>query len=282
MISPLLKTAAISACLIAGIAPHSFAQINEGGWQALESFDPDRVSPDASAPSSDGWIELDSSFTATPPSENPLTGDSWTVIEDELAASSASMIAPNTTLAAGELVDITVANVDSLSGAYRISTLGTLVLPLIGSVDVAGLSAQELETRLEQLYGVDYLVDPEITVGTRDKIIGDTQLKGLINRPGTISMTSVKSLADILTEGGGVNGDPAQLEAIILRDVGIGIKARRVTLERINQIETPGPTILPGDIITIAKRSEPYVIKAESEKYPLLNHVLNGGSLTRF
>ena len=280
-----LALAAATLFSAAALAPHGHAQTPSDGWVALESLN-ETAAP--SPASNNGWVALDElpssgSEISSSPLAAPNTPDnSWTSIDDDLSAVTASMALTDGRLNAGDLVDISVAQDDDLGGAYRISSLGTLVLPLIGSVDAAGLSPQELEEKLEQLYGIDYFVNPEITVSSREKIIGAVEIKGLINRPGAVSLTTVESLADILMKGGGVSGARSELDAIILRDIGIGIKARRVSLAAISANGEPGPTILPGDDITILKRETLPTIKDDSGQFPLLDMVLNGGSLPNF
>jgi len=121
-----------------------------------------------------------------------------------------------------------------------------------------------LAAQLEQLYAIDYLVNPKISVTPRARIIGTANLKGLINRQGPLPMTAVVSLADILAQAGGVMGPRNELDAIILRSVDIAVKARRIPLAAISLTQSPGPTILPGDQITILKREKLPVIKDES------------------
>lgn len=306
-LTPLILTAALSAAS----GPSAHAQSNtegwipienlssgspannratrpaQDGWQALEDFDPDAggASGPASMPpqESDGWQPLDSGFpegdALTVPQTRP---EPWRVIEEDIAAASADINLPNGFLAAGDMIDIQVANVDSITGAYRISDLGTLALPLIGSVQAAGLTADALSRQLEQIYAIDYLVDPKITITPRARVIGAVTLKGLINRSGPVQMTAVESLAAILEKAGGVSGARDDLDAIILRNVDIAIRARRVSLAGISLSELPGPTVLPGDQITILRREKLPEIKDDSGQYPLLDRVLNGGSLRNF
>ncbi len=291
-------TITLAALFSAAILPAAHAQSNDDGWRPLESVSPSSPSNDgwqpiedlgapprgAAAPRDDGgWQSIDDFPSVGDPSAPPQSSpEPWTVIEDDLAAASVDINLPDGFLAANDMIDINVVNVDSITGAYRISEYGTLVLPLIGSVQAAGLTADVLSRQLEQLYSVDYLVDPKITITPRARVIGSVTLKGLINRSGPIQMTAVESLAAILDKAGGVNGAREDLDAIILRNVDIAIRARRVALAEISASGLPGPTILPGDQITILQREKLPEIKDDSGQYPLLNRVLNGGSLRNF
>ena len=259
---------------------------SDDGWRDLETLEP--LSPAAAPSPSDGWVDLESSGQGSPSTREPSIitpvddPNDWIYIEQDLEVVTSDMTLPTGRLAAGEIVDIAVKDAESLSGAFKISSIGTLVLPLIGAVAVEGLSAIELEAQLEALYAVDYLVDPEITVSARAKVLGDVTLKGRVTRPQSLSMTSVESLAKVISRSGGLSGDPAELDAIILRSVSDTIRARRVSLAALDETNAPGPTILPGDQITILTREKLPEIKDETGDFPLLETVLNGKALPNF
>lgn len=230
----------------------------------------------------DGWQDLDSLNTEVNAVEatQPQNDEQWHDIDDEIAALNSDIALPSSVFTAGDLIDITVRDADSLSGEFRISPLGTLTLPLIGSVKAAGLEAAQLEEILESLYAADYLVSPQITITTREKIIGQVALKGLINRAQSVPVTSVTSLASIIAKAGGVRGELARLDAIILRPIGKMVRAQRIALDGLDESKKPGPRVLPGDTITILSRTALPEMKDESGRYPLLNRVLSGGSLS--
>lgn len=288
------------------LAAPAIAQSGNDGWQDLEELTPQSSASPAAPDANDGWQELESYEGQTSSSsEAPVNGASsdgwqdieslvpdpntaaessseWIDIENELAAASTDLSFPTAVLSAGDLIDITVARADDINGAYRISSIGTVFLPLIGSVNAVGLSPAELEDKLEQLYGVDYLVNPKITVATREKIIGQVSFEGLISRTGPVSLTPVDTLATLLSKAGGVSAESANLDAIILRKIENTVSARRVSLNEIVEGDTRGPTILPGDQIRILDRGALPKIKEESGKYPLLDKVLSGGTLRNF
>jgi protein involved in polysaccharide export with SLBB domain len=71
---------------------------------------------------------------------------------------SSPRIAPN------DLVKIEVAHADELSAEGRVSEKGTILMPLIGEVDIGGLAPREAEGRIADILGRDYLQDPRVRV----------------------------------------------------------------------------------------------------------------------
>jgi polysaccharide export outer membrane protein len=61
-------------------------------------------------------------------------------------------------------VKIEVAHADELSAEGRVSEKGTILMPLIGEVDIGGLTPREAERRIADILGRDYLQDPRVKV----------------------------------------------------------------------------------------------------------------------
>lgn len=302
-ITSFFSSFALSAVSLSLVCVPAFAQ-SSGGWQDLDSLvPPDAVQPStersgdgwqdlgdyetppsepaAARPRSDGWQDLES-FPAEPAVGATTRSSDWIDIENDIAAVRPQISRPTAVLSAGDLIDISVAHADSLGGAYRISSIGTLYLPLIGSVDAAGLSPDALETKLEQLYAVDFLIDPNVTVTTREKIIGNVKLEGLINRPGPVSLMASDTLSSLLTKGGGVTGVPFSLDAIILSSSNNRVTAKRVPLRGIATGDVTDVAIFPGDQITVLQREQLPAVKNSNGSYPLLDTVLSGRSLRTY
>ena len=253
----------------------------DGGWRDLDSYEPAPSKPSAPRPRSDGWQDLES-FPEESVGGARSSSSGWIAIDEDIAAVRPQSLRPTTVLSAGDLIDISVAQTDSLGGAYRISSIGTLFLPLVGSVDAAGLTPNALETKLEQLYAEDYLVDPNVTVTTREKIIGNVELAGLVNRQGPVSLMASDTLASLLTKGGGVTGAPFRLDAIILSNSNSRVTAKRVSLRGLETGNVTDVVIIPGDHITVLQREQLPTVKNNNGSYPLLDTVLSGRSLRTF
>ncbi|HET6427655.1 MAG TPA: polysaccharide biosynthesis/export family protein, partial [Phycisphaerae bacterium] len=71
-------------------------------------------------------------------------------------------------LGAGDLVDVSILELMAPGQAYgtrqRISQMGQISLPYVGTVKCAGLTARGLEEKLADLLEPDYLSDPQVSV----------------------------------------------------------------------------------------------------------------------
>src|SRR3982750_505358 len=67
-------------------------------------------------------------------------------------------------LSGGDRVRVVVFGNSSLGGEFTIDGSGTIALPLIGEVDVRGLTSSQLQTRIVSKLGDGYLKDPRVAV----------------------------------------------------------------------------------------------------------------------
>ena len=68
----------------------------------------------------------------------------------------------------GDVLKITVYGHDDLSRAAVVAPDGRMPFPLVGDIEVGGLTPTELEARLRQTLGKDYLVDPQVSVAVQE------------------------------------------------------------------------------------------------------------------
>jgi polysaccharide export outer membrane protein len=107
----------------------------------------------------------------------------------------------------GDVLDIAVFEVDELSKPATVGPRGTLVLPLLGEVDAAGLTPLEIAARLETLYGESLLHDPQISVAVRDYRSQPVSVVGAVERPGIYQLQGRRRLLEVLAMAGGLAND---------------------------------------------------------------------------
>lgn len=75
-----------------------------------------------------------------------------------------------------------------LATQTRILKSGEVVLPLIGSVRIAGLSVSEANDEIRNLYAQKYLVDPKVALTVDEYSQDFISVIGAVNKPGQFSM----------------------------------------------------------------------------------------------
>lgn len=118
------------------------------------------------------------------------------------------------TLRPNDTIRLAVYEEPDLSVQVRILKTGQASFPLIGSVEVGGLSVAAAAARIRDLYAKDYLVDPKLTLTVDEyatefiSVIGAVKSPGPIPMPvaGRLDVASAMATAGGLTENADVNG----------------------------------------------------------------------------
>ena len=113
------------------------------------------------------------------------------------------------TLGAGDTINLDIFQVEEYSGDYPVLVDGTISLPLVGRVDVRGLSLKETSEAVSKEYAT-YLKRPIITVGLvtpRPLRIG---ISGEVDNPGAYEVALTEenpqfpTVTDMLEQSGGI------------------------------------------------------------------------------
>lgn len=114
-----------------------------------------------------------------------------------------------------DLLDITVFEDDKLNKTVRVSSQGNVTLPLIGTLRVKGLTANELEKEIRELLGEKYLQNPNVSVFIREYRNQRIAVMGAVEKPGVFDITGQRTVLDMLGMAGGLKDDAGQMLFLI-------------------------------------------------------------------
>jgi polysaccharide export outer membrane protein len=117
------------------------------------------------------------------------------------------------------VLDIAVFDNDDLSRLPTVQTNGSISLPLLGEVQVAGLTVAEVRRKITNLLAKDYLRNPQVEVKVREFQSQFVSVVGEVNSPGRKPIRGRMRLVDALLESGGFK-DSASAEVLITRTDG--------------------------------------------------------------
>ena len=120
-----------------------------------------------------------------------------------------SQTAPTTAgyrIGAMDVLDISVFQVPELTKSVQVADTGTINLPLIGEVAVAGKTAQQVERELTTKLGAKYLQNPQVTVYVKEYNSHQVTIQGEINKPGVFPLKGTTSLLQLIALAGGFRG----------------------------------------------------------------------------
>ena len=162
----------------------------------------------------------------------------------------------------GDVIEVAVYGNDDLSRIPTVQTNGSISLPLLGEVQVAGLTIAEVQRKITNLLDKDYLVNPQVEVKVRDYNSQYVSVVGEVNSPGRKPLRGRTRLIDLLSEAGGFK-PTASAEVMITRTEGKFEGGQKSITVRITRSASPSMQDLVnlelplknGDIITAFPKS---------------------------
>jgi len=111
-------------------------------------------------------------------------------------------------IGAGDLVKVSVFDVESLDRTIRVTDSGTMTLPLIGTLHVAGLTERGLEAAIAKQLEAKYLQNAQVSVFVQEYNSQRVAVLGAVMKPGQYSLSRDRtSILDMISEAGGLARD---------------------------------------------------------------------------
>ena len=150
-------------------------------------------------------------------------------------------------IGAKDLIEITVFNLAELSQTVRVSEDGSVTLSLLGKVEVAGLTAQELEKRLAGLLDQQYTKEARVTVFIRE--YQKIAILGAVGRPGMYELVGPTTLLQAIAQAGGLTAQ-AMNEIYVYR-TGPDGKQERIVIVLEDGNPEMNIELKPKDVLTV-------------------------------
>jgi polysaccharide export outer membrane protein len=172
---------------------------------------------------------------------------------------------PDYALGPEDEISITVWDHPDLTRKARINIDGKISFPLIGELQVTGLSQLQVEKKLREMLADGYIVDPQVSVQVTEYRSQKIFVIGEVNSPGAYPLTRKTLLVEAIAMAGGVKpeadqeimivrpkekvgvqtpllpdqADPSELIKVRLRDVLEGVRSQNVQVLNLDTIFIP-------------------------------------------
>jgi polysaccharide export outer membrane protein len=152
-----------------------------------------------------------------------------------------------------DLLELKVFDLKELDQTVRVADDGSITLPLLGRLEVAGLTKGDLEKLIARMLEAKYVRDPQVTIFVKEYESRKVAVSGAVKKPDTYEMLGEKTLLEMISMAGGLDKDLGR-EIIVFRQVEDGSTQRlAVDLERLVYDADPALNlpVSPGDIIYV-------------------------------
>ncbi len=158
-------------------------------------------------------------------------------------------------LVIGDVVELNVFREPDLTTQATIARDGTVQLPLVREVKLAGLTIRDAREVLRGLYDKAFLVDPQVFLNVVKYAERKFTIMGQVARPGSYELQGGErmDLLEAIGLAGGFTRIANRGRVIIQRRTGGEVSAIRANAKRMSEGKEPPIEIQPGDVITVSE-----------------------------
>lgn len=121
-------------------------------------------------------------------------------------------------LGSGDLLEISVFDIPELSKIrVRVASEGQITVPLVGSVNAGGKTAEELEEALVTSLATKYVRNPQVNVFVIEHHSHRISVLGSVKKPGVFEVSGPRSLVDMLAMAEGLTEQADQTVYLMRR-----------------------------------------------------------------
>jgi len=158
-------------------------------------------------------------------------------------------------IGAGDVIQVDVFGLPELTRETRVLLDGSIAMPLLGEIQVAGLDLREAERTIASLLTQRQLVnDPQVSILVKEYESRGISIQGAVSKPGVYQMVESKSLLEMIGRAGGLQSSVRPGTSIIVLRESEGTQ-ERIAIDALRLVEQ-GDLALnlllqPGDVVMV-------------------------------
>jgi polysaccharide export outer membrane protein len=158
-------------------------------------------------------------------------------------------------LVIGDVVELNVFREPDLQTQATIARDGTVQLPLIREVKLAGLTIRDAREQLRGLYDKKFLVDPQVFLNVVKYAERKFTIMGQVARPGSYELQGGEriDLLEAIGLAGGFTRIANRGRVIVQRRTGSEVTAIKANAKKMADGRETPLEIQPGDVITVSE-----------------------------
>jgi polysaccharide export outer membrane protein len=150
-----------------------------------------------------------------------------------------------------DLLEISVFKVPELSKSVQVADVGSINYPLVGEIQAAGRTPQEVERELTQKLGAKYLQSPQVTVLVKEYNSQRVTVEGAVKKPGVYPLRGPTTLLQSIAMAEGLDKTSASGDVVVFRTTGGKRTGARFDIDTIRDGTADNPTLMAGDVVVV-------------------------------
>ncbi|WP_245842218.1 polysaccharide biosynthesis/export family protein [Sphingomonas adhaesiva] len=169
-----------------------------------------------------------------------------------------------------DTIQVDVFNVPDLSREMQVDASGRIAMPLIGTVDARGKTAQELASAVETALRGRYVRNPEVTVNIKSSVSQVVTIDGQVVEPGLYPVTNQMTLLRAIASAKGLSEYAREDDVVILRTVDGRKMAGLYNIGAIRRGAYDDPAIYANDVVVVGDSPQRRLFRDFVSLAPLL------------
>jgi polysaccharide export outer membrane protein len=150
-----------------------------------------------------------------------------------------------------DTIQVDVFNIPDLSREMQVDASGRISMPLAGTIDARGKTADELSRAIEAALRAHYVRNPEVTVNIKSSVSQVVTIDGQVGEPGLYPVTNQMTLMRAIASARGLSEFASTDDVVILRTVNNRKMAGLYNVEAIRRGMYDDPPIYANDLIVV-------------------------------
>lgn len=147
-------------------------------------------------------------------------------------------------------IDVYYGKEQKMLQKLKVSSRGFIIFPLLGEVEVAGLTVSEVGEKLTQLLEKDYLVNPQVSVFVEE--YSNVSILGEVEKPGSYPIQGSLTIVELISQAGGFTKIASPNKVKIIRTLpGSAKQEMRVRVKDIINKEAQDIPLKAGDVVIV-------------------------------
>lgn len=169
-----------------------------------------------------------------------------------------------------DTIEVSVFGIPDLDREMQVDASGRIAMPLAGTIDARGRTAQELAQAIEEALNARYVRQPEVTVNIKSSVSQVVTIDGQVVEPGLYPVTNQMTLMRVIASAKGFSEFAREEDVVILRTVGQQRMAGLYNVSAIRRGAYDDPPIYANDVIIVGDSPQRRLFRNVVSLAPLL------------
>lgn len=169
-----------------------------------------------------------------------------------------------------DTIQVDVFNVPDLSREMQVDASGRIAMPLAGTIDARGKTAEELARAIETALRARYVRQPEVTVNIKSSVSQVVTIDGQVVEPGLYPVTNQMTLMRVIASAKGFSEYARVDDVVILRTVNGQKMAGLYNVEAIRRGAYDDPAVYANDVVIVGDSPQRRLFRDFVSLSPLL------------